>query len=223
MAINNPSVKKLQIDKDSRTMIIWVAVTVFIVIFALISIHSLYGIFNHQNKIISVNNTSLNKLIQDRSSVQQLVNSYKSFINTSTNIIGGSTSTNTQNNGDNAKIILDALPSSYDYPALISSVQNLLSNQGVTIGSINGSSAEQGGSTSGQTTSSPIPMTFSFSISGPYQNIQNAVIAFQRSIRPFQFQTIDITGNQNNITLNANVQTYYQPAVNFTIGKETIN
>ncbi len=224
MAANNPSVKKIQIDKDSKTMIIWVAITIFIVIFSLVSANSLYSIFNHQNKVISANNNSLNILNKDKSSVGQLIGSYKNFVNTSTNIIGGSTSSNTQNNGDNAKIILDALPSSYDYPALLSSIQNLLSNQGVTIGSISGSPSQgSSGSNSTQTTSSPVAMTFSFTVTGPYQNIQNVINEFELSIRPMQFQTIDLSGNQNSMTLNATVQTYYQPAVGFNVTKENIN
>lgn len=225
MAVNNPSVKKIQIDKDSKTMIIWASIAIFIVVFCLVSTKSLYSVFSLQNKVISANNNSINRLSRDKSSVSQLIGSYKNFVNTSTNIIGGSTSSDTQNNGDNAKIILDALPSSYDYPALLSSIQNILSSQGVVIGNISGSPSQQGGSSSssGQTTSSPIPMTFSFSVTGPYQNIQNVVNEFELSIRPMQFQTIDLSGNQNSMTLNASVQTYYQPSIGFNITKENIN
>lgn len=219
--MHNISTKRLQIDKDSKTMIIWVAIAVFIVIFSIISGHSLYTELSYRNRVIAADSTAYNQLKNDVNTSGQLVGSYKDFVDTSTNIIGGSTNNNSQNNGDNAKIILDALPSTYDYPALIASLQSLLGSQGVTINSITGTDSPPGPS-SGLNSSAPIAMPFSFSVSGSFQSIQNVVSAFEHSIRPMQFQTVDISGSQSSLTLNVSAQTYFQPAIGFNIKKEIV-
>lgn len=222
--MKSPSIKKIEIDKDSRSMIIWVAIASFIVIFCSISSYSEYKNFSYQNKIINADNNAKTTLLTDIGSSNSLIGSYKNFVNTSTNIIGGNTNSNSQNNGDNAKIILDALPSSYDYPALISSLQNLLVTQGASISSITGSDTPPGsGNTSLLSSSSPVTMPFGFTVTGNYQTIQNVINAFEHSIRPMQFMTVDISGNQSSLTLTVTAQTFYQPAVGFNITKETIN
>ena len=55
-----------------------------------------------------------------------LVVSYKSFEGKSTNVIGGNASGTGDNDGKNSKIILDALPSSSDFPALTSSIWHVM-------------------------------------------------------------------------------------------------
>lgn len=222
--MNTPSIKRLEIDKDSKSMIIWVAIATFIVIFSLISSYSEYKNFSYQNRIINADNTAKSTLLSDIHASQVLMSSYKDFVNTPVNIIGGNTNSNSQNNGDNAKIILDALPSSYDYPALISSIQSLLLSQGATINSITGTdSPPPPNTTLSLNTSSPVTLPFGFTVSGNYQTIQNIINAFQHSIRPMQFLTVNISGDQSNLTLAVTAQTFYQPSVGFNISKESLN
>lgn len=222
MALKINSVKKIQIDKDMKLVVIWVAIASFITIFSLISGYSLYKIMNYQNQVISSNSSTLSVLKSDQNSLLSLASSYQKFNNQPVNIIGGSISSNNQNNGNNSKIILDALPSSLDYPALLSSVQSLLSTEGVTINSITGTGGPSSVTSSNQNSSSPQPLTFSFSVSGGYQNIQNVITTLQNSIRPMQFQSIDISGNQSSLSLSATVQTYYQPGIGFNVSKEIL-
>ena len=217
-----PSLKQIQINKDLKIIMLWAGSATFIVLFCLISIYSMSKVFNYQNQVLLDNNKALSILKNDQSAENNLVKSYQNFNNSPTNIIGGVSSSDTQNNGNNTKIILDALPSALDYPALLSSVQSLLGSEGVTINSITGAGNQSSSSTTNSNSSKPQSLTFSFSVSGPYSNIQNVISTFERSIRPMQFQSIDLSGNQSSMNLTATVQTYYQPMVGFNVSTENL-
>lgn len=236
-----PSLKRLQIDKTTSRMVVVAAAAVFIVIFVLVSGHTLVSQMSYQNRVISAKQKALNQLKQDISANKQLVTAYKAFVGTPQNLIGGSTTGTGANDGDNGKIILDALPSQYDFPALTTSVQELLSSQGVNIDSISGTdeqaSVSGGGSSSSSSSSSTtttttttstesignaVPMPFQFTVDGPYANIQNVVTAFAKSIRPFQFLTMQLSGDESDLTLTVSAQSFYQPAQNFKITMENV-
>jgi hypothetical protein len=231
-----PSLKRLQIDKANSTIVGVLAVTAFVTIFALVSCKTLFSQLQYQNKIITAKQTALNQLKKDVVVNQQLVGTYNTFVSTNQNIIGGSpTNTTGANGGDNGKIVLDALPSIYDYPALTTSVQYLLGLSGTTIDSIGGTDEEatitpagnaaSTPSSDGSTTVAPgsaVAMPFQFSVDGPYTSIQTLFTNFEKSIRPIQFQNITITGDQSDLTLNATAQSYYQPAQTFNITTEAV-
>lgn len=221
--VSTPSLKKLQIDQATRNMVIAASLASFITIFSIIAGHSLLSLLSYQNKVINARQTSLNKLNTDLTAASQLSTSYINFNNQSPNLLGASINGNTGNNGNNAKIVLDALPSQYDFPALATSVQALLSNRGVSIAGITGTD-DSSNNTGTQNTSAagPIAIPFSFSVKGPYQNIQNVITATQSSIRPIQIQTLDLRGDQNDMTLSITAQTYYQPGVKFTLTTGTV-
>ncbi len=212
----------IQIEKDMKTVIIAVGVACFALLFAILSINTLIGQMDIQNNVISSQKLAYNNLIVDKKSIKSLISSYSKFVNRPVNVIGGTTQNNNGNNGDNAKIILDALPSSYDYPALLSSVQNLLSSTGVTINSISGADTPPA-SGNATASSSPQAMSFSFSVTAPISGIQSVFSSLEHSIRPFQIQNIELSGDQSNLTLQISAQTFYQPPIIFNITKETVN
>jgi hypothetical protein len=213
--------KFIQIDKDLKATTIAIGIACFALLFAILSIDTLFSQMNLQNNIISSQKTAYNNLILDKHSIKSLLKSYSNFVNKPVNVIGGNPQTNTGNNGDNAKIVLDALPSSYDYPALLSSIQNLLSSTGVTINNISGSDNPPA-SSSGSGTSSPQAMSISFSVTAPLSGIQLVFSNLEHSIRPFQVQNMEISGDQSNLTLQITAQTYYQPSIIFKVTKEAV-
>lgn len=235
-----PSVKRLQIDKAYRTMVIIVGTAAFVAVFSLISCKALLSQMSYQNRVMSARRTAVKQLKADVSAEKTLVSSYQAFDNSSSslNLIGGSVSGTANNDGDNAKIILDALPSQFDYPALATSLQNLLSNEGVTVNSVQATNIEPStasGSTTTTTTTttsstasptvsgtSAVAIPVTFSVSGSEQAIQNVINTFQASIRPFQIQTMQLSGDQSNLTLSVTAQTFYQPAKTFNITSETV-
>jgi len=229
MANKKPLTKRNLIDKADTRMLIFAGIAAFVFVFSAVSSKSLISQFSYQNRLNTAKQNALNQLKSDISAENSLVNSYQTFVSSPTNVIGGSSTTQSVNSGNNGQIVLDALPSKYDFPAMLTSVNNLLTTSGVKIDNITGTDnqvAQQPYQTSA--TPTPIPMVFQFTVEGTYQNFQNLFATFQKSTRPFQFQTVNITANTNSttnqttLTLAATVQTFYQPEKIFNITSEVI-
>lgn len=223
MAQPNPSIKRLLITKANGQIVAVTAIASFIVVFCLIASFTLFGQLGYQNKVIDKKKDALNQIHVDLKSVDSLVTSYKAFVQTSTNIIGGVPGGSGATDGDNAKIVLDALPSKYDFPALATSLDSILTAQNVQIQSISGTDDEVTQSASGTSSSpQPVPMPFEITVDGNYDAIKHVVDAFNRSIRPLQIQTMKVTGNESQMTLTISAQTYYQPEKVLNIKKEVV-
>jgi hypothetical protein len=219
---NMTSIKRNLINKSNSTIVATTSVACFIVMFSLVASASLINQFSYQNRVIQADTSSLSRLKGDISAVSTLETAYNAFVGTPTNIIGGDTNGTGSQDGSNAKIILDALPSTYDYPALATSLESILSAQGVQIQSISGSddSASQPSQSSSDPTPQPVP--FDISVSGNYTAIQNVVNAFEDSIRPVQIQSMELSGDQSSLSLSITAQTYWQPAKNLNITTEIV-
>jgi Tfp pilus assembly protein PilO len=151
------------------------------------------------------------------------VSSYEAFVGTSQNVLGGNPGGTGDQDGDNAKIVLDALPSKYDFPAMTTSLEKLITGQGMQIVGITGTDQEVV-EHANQTSSSPAPvaMPFQIQVTGSYQAAQNLVNVFERSIRPFQIQTMELGGDQGNMTVDIAAQTFYQPEKSLKIKNEVV-
>ena len=222
MAQLNTSVKRLQIDKANVAMVAVVAVACFLTIFSLVASHAVWNQLSYQSKVIKQKTKARDTLQSNLKARDQLVTQYAAFENTTTNVLGGSATGTGQNDGDNAKIILDALPSKYDFPAVATSLEKLMTSNSLTINSIAGSDDEvaQAGSTA--TTPQPVPMPFQISFSGNTDQTAALFATLQNSIRPIQVQTLTIAGSDASITTNVTAQTYYQPEKNLNIKSEVV-
>lgn len=219
----NPSAKRVMIDKANARIVIYVSIAAFILIFSLVAIKTLISQAAYQNRVISAKKTAVNQLKTDIAATDQLKTSYAAFTETPQNVLGGNPGGTGPQDGNNAKIVLDALPSSYDFPGLTTSLESLLTGQGVKIDSISGTDDEVAQSANQSSTNpQPSPIPFTLSAEGDYTGIQNVISAFEHSIRPMQVQTLDIAGNQGQLTLSLNAQTYYQPAKSLNINKEVV-
>jgi hypothetical protein len=189
------------------------SIAVFVLIFCAVAAKTLTGQASYQNRVISAKRTAVNQLKDDIAATSDLKVSYKAFTSTTQNVLGGNPDGTGPQDGDNAKIILDALPSSYDFPALATSLEKLLTSQNVQITSIAGTDDEVNQNTNTSSAApQPVPMPFDISVSGSYDGVQGVVNTFEHSIRPFQIQTMDISGDQSSLTLDLTAQTFYQPA-----------
>jgi hypothetical protein len=217
------SIKRTLIAKSNTTIVAVTSGACFIVVFCAVASVSLFGQLSYQNRIIGADKTALKQLKDDIQASKSLEASYKAFTSTTTNIIGGSPNGTGSQDGTNAKIVLDALPSKYDYPALATSLENILTSQTVQIQSITGTddAANQSNNQS-STEPAPQPMPFQAIVQGNYPSIQNVVSAFERSIRPFQIQTMELSGDQSQLSLTIDAQTYYQPAKNLNIRTKVV-
>ena len=214
--------KRSLIDKANSTMVIAIAVAGFVVVFSLVASKALLSQRSYQGRVIAAKKTALTQLEANVEAVKNLEVSYKAFVNTSDNVIGGNPTGSGDRDGDNAKIVLDALPSKYDFPAFVTSIQKLLKTKGITATSIGGTDDEvsQGASTA-STTPVEIPLALETEL-GSYTNVQDFLLTLQRSIRPIRINTLDITGSEKSIQVSVDSVSYYLPKKTLTIEKKVV-
>jgi hypothetical protein len=223
MAKAHISTKRILIDKSQTTMVVATGIAAFILVFSLVASKSLIGQMTYQNRVISAKKAAVLQLKDNINATTTLVNSYKAFVDTSQNVLGGNPAGTGAQDGDNAKVVLDALPSKYDFPALATSLEKLITSQNLQIQSITGTDDEVAQSANlGSATPQAVTMPFQLAVTGSYKGIQNLIKEFNSSIRPFQIQTIQLAGSQDNMTLTLTAQTFYQPEKDFNVTKKVI-
>jgi Tfp pilus assembly protein PilO len=226
MAKTTPEIltKRMAIDKANAQLVIIVAVAAFIAVFCLVASNSVWKQDRYQSRVNSVKTTARNQLTANLSAYSSLQRSYNNFISKPTNIIGGQSNGSGANNGSNAQIVLDALPPSYDFPALTSSIENILSSRGLTVSSITGTDEQLAQQTNNSsTTPTPVAMPFTFTIENlNYTSVGEVISALEDSVRPIQVDNIDLTGSSSDMDLTVTAHTYFQPGKAVSILEQTV-
>jgi hypothetical protein len=132
------STKRLAIDKANAQIVGIVAAASFVTIFSLVAAHAVWGQLHYESKVVSAKEKAHKQLVRNLNAFEDLAKSYKAFNATSTNVIGGLSNGSGDNDGDNSKIILDALPPIYDFPALTSSIEKILADNNLKVTGITG-------------------------------------------------------------------------------------
>jgi hypothetical protein len=226
MAKTGSFTKRALISKANSTMVLATGIAAFIFVFSAVASKALFSQASYQNKVISQKKKALSILKSDISAVDNLKSSYKSFIGTPNNVLGGNPGGSGDQDGDNAKIVLDALPSKYDFPALTTSLEKLITNQGLEIQAITGTDDEvQQQSKQESTTPAPIAMPFQVRVSGSYEGIRNLLNTFEHSIRPIQVKKIEVdsASQGGNMVAIIDAQTFYQPEKSLKIKTEVVH
>jgi hypothetical protein len=223
MARTTSFTKRSLIGKANSTMVIATTSAAFVFVFALVAGKSLASQVAYQNRVISTKKVALAQLNTDISARNKLQDSYNAFVVAAPNVLGGDPTVTGDNNGDNAKLVLDALPSKYDFPALTTSLEKIITSQNLKITGITGTDQE---TIEANKQSSPTPQTvampFHVQVSGPYVSIQSLVDVFLHSIRPFQIQSIELSGDETSMTANISAQTFYQPEKTLKIQEKVV-
>lgn len=222
MAKQTISGKRLQIDKAYASTVIFLAAASFVVMFSLVASRALLSQRSYQARVIKEKRAALAQLKANNQAATQLVNSYKAFIATPENIIGGNPSGSGDRDGDNARIVLDALPSKYDFPALATSMEKVLTSKNHKINSISGIDDELNQSTVSSAPVQPVEIPFQVSISGNFDAVQGFIDILERSIRPIQLNKLDFSGDDKELTVSATAKTYYQPEKTFKITTKVV-
>jgi Tfp pilus assembly protein PilO len=204
--------KRIGVDKTNARTVVITAGASFLVVFFLVASFSLFSQLRYQNRIIGAKKKAVTLLKANVKASDSLVASYKTFAIQPQNFIGGNADGQGGQDGSNAKITLDALPSKYDFPALTASLEKIATDQRVSIQDITGNDDEVS-QLANQSSNSPQPVEIPFEIklSGDYAAIQRFVVALERSIRPIQIQTMQVTGDPQTLTLHLTAKTFYQP------------
>ncbi len=223
MAKTQSLTKRNLITQANKRIVTATAVAAFVVVFSLFAAKSLISQAAYQNKVISGKKKAVAQLKADLNARDDLVTSYQAFIGTQQNIIGGNPTGNGPKDGDNAKIVLDALPSKYDFPALTTSLEKIINDQGLSITSISGMDDEVAQSAKQSSSApQPIPMPFQIQVGGSYASVQNLISVLDRSVRPFHLKTVELTGNDSSMVATISGETYYQPEKNLNIKTEVV-
>ena len=125
MARTTAFTKRALIGKANSSMVAATTVAAFILVFTLVAGKSLISQMSYQNRVISTKKTALTQLKEDLSARDSLQSSYNSFVAQNPNVLGGDPQGTGSKDGDNATLIIDALPSNYDFPALTTSLETV--------------------------------------------------------------------------------------------------
>lgn len=223
MNIKIPS-KHLQIEKANSRIMAVVAVASVVTIFSLMSAKTMVSQINHQRHVLSARSDAVKQLKKNNEVAANLETYFDAFNSANPNMIGGiaNNASTGPADGDNARITLDALPSVYDYPALVTSLEKILKDEQLTGITITGT--DQSDSLSSEPTAQPSPAKIEITISGTgnYASIQNVIKDLERSIRPFDMVVLELQGDEAKLQMTAKVITYYQPAKSLETGTKEV-
>lgn len=216
------SAKRIQINKANTTMVIVVAIAAFVVAFSFVASRALWISRSYQNRVIVAKEQAADQLAANIAAADELKTAYQAFVSTPDNVIGGNSGGTGERDGDNAKIILDSLPSKYDFPALATSMENILKSKNYKIESISGSDDEIAQASAENPESAPVEMPFEVSATGSFTSVEDLLKIFERSIRPIKVQTVELSGTNSELTATVNAITYYQPEKTLNIKTKVV-
>lgn len=215
--------KKENIDKTNSFIIGTVAVTCFIVIFSIVAGRALLIQRAYQARVIAKKEIARDTLRANEEAVVQLKNQYQVFVTNPTNVIGGAAQGSGDRDGDNAKIILDALPSKYDFPALATSIEKITQGKGFEFGGMVGKDDELAQITNSESIK-PVPIAIPFDVQAKFNSIADInkmLDIFQSSIRPIRITNISLQATQG-AAMSVKAETYYQPTKKLGVTEEVV-
>lgn len=206
--------KRLQIDRAKAVIVGAVGTATFVVIFSIVASKALLSQRAYQARVTKEQEKAVKQLNENKTTADKLITAYQQFAESSpTNIIGGDPLGKDSNSGDNGRIILDALPSKYDFPALANSIESILKANNYSKITVIGTDDEVAqGNTQPAADPSPITIPFKFGFEGAYDQVLPLIDLLQRSIRPINIQSITFAAKADNVLhIDVSANTYYLP------------
>ncbi len=238
------SVKHIQIDKANQAVIIACAVASAVLVLGAFTSYALLKLNAHQGRVITENEKTLAQLVENIAIKEDIVQSYNLFTTTERNVLGGSTSglAEGDKDGDNARLVLDALPSKYDFPALATSIETLLIRNNFSLTSFDGADDEINQQSqllgipiadAAETIETPEPsegaipgvieIPFEVTVEKlTYQSSEILLGLLYQSIRPFNINRIQLSGSDSELDVLVSAHTYYQPSKTINISEKVI-
>lgn len=209
------STKHTQIRQASTQTFITVALASVLVSMALVMLNILWGTAQFNMRVHEKQEIARDALEANIAAVGPLTESFERLE------IGSDLIPNQPGDKNNSEVILDALPSRYDFPELAASLNNLAEVSTVQLKSFRGTDL---GSDAIQ--SSPAPFAesipFSVEVEGSYQGVTKFLSNLEKSIRPMKVLSVGMSGTDSKLTANINIETQYQPAFDLTIRKDGV-
>jgi hypothetical protein len=207
------SAKHLLVDKNNNIILYAAAITVAVVIFAIIAANALAKQMSYQSKVITFRDQA-NKLLQSNvAAADSIVEAYQQFEGASESVIGTA--------DKNPVVILNALPSKYDFPALTASIEALVRDSGASLKAITGVD-EEALAEQDSINPQPIEIPFQINATGNLASIQLLVNKMELSIRPFKIVSLSLMAQDTAIDATISAVTYYQPEKLLDISQYTV-
>ncbi len=198
--------KRQKISQANSTVFIAVTIASVLVMFSLISIRFLWQKKSYNDRVIGAKNSANSQIEKNSANLDKLASQFPELQKRATN---------------NDKTILHALPPTYDYAALVTSMEFLAQQSGVKLASGIGED-ESATAIKSQNTSVPIEVKLNLTASGSYDGIVRYVNNLEKSIRPIIVTSIDFSGNNSDLQATISAKTYYQPARTLDANKEVV-
>ncbi len=204
-------------DKSARNYIIIMFVVIgLIVVVGGYIIYRLAAEFAYQSNVNRAQDMLLTSLNTKQKNLEALKPNYEAITAKGTGGIS------------DADRILSAMPVTEAYDQLISSLEAMGQQSGVTVtsvtpGSSNSSSASTGQNGGQQSDGNGIPFTFTVNVKGSYAAILTFLKKTEQSARVINFNSMTVSGtNGSDLTANITMTTYYQPEANIESTYETL-
>ncbi len=197
--------KRVLIQQANAHIFITLVVSSIIVSASLVIGKILWDQRGYQSRVIAAQETARNQLDTNLTNAEELQNSFVAL----------------EASDIDSQLILDALPSKYDFPAVATSVEKIVTGTGGSLASFAGTDASTD-AVGTSATPEPVEIPFSVSIEGTYGDVQSFVRSLERSIRPFRIDSMRMSGSDNVMTADLQISTFYQPSTNLDISKGVI-
>lgn len=208
------STKTQQIEKANSVLFATVVIASIVVSFSLVFVQILWKQGRFNARVISAQEVVRDDLKWNIETIPKLEAELVVLENADDLIKGQGDKTNSQ-------IVLDALPSEYNFPAIATSFDSLAKKSGVKLTTFKGQDL---GDAAPKTSPEPTPteILFDVGVEGSYENIVKFINSLEVSIRPMKVKKLALAGNTGKLTLDLSLSTYYQPAIDLNLTKRTV-
>lgn len=227
------SVKHSIIEKTNSFIVMMVGIAVFVVVFCIFASKALISQSAYQQRVINEKQLALDTLNANKVAIDELKVQYAAFASASVNVLTGNPAGSGPIDGENPKIVLDALPSVYDYPGLSSSVEKILIDGGFGIESIGGAEdpllagqpTTSAATADVATATKPVPIAIPYPIS-----VKTSVVGakqlfetLEKSIRPFKVDAVSITSADDGLLTSITMNTYFLPETGLNVTTKVVD
>ncbi len=215
--------KRQKIAKANKNMFIVIAVTAFVVGFAIVASVFLFKKLLFNQKVISQKSITIDNLKFNNNNIDKLSEDIR-VLKTNENLLDNRLS----DSQDPLMVILDALPNKGNSSALGSSLkERLLKISGVEVESLVVNSTAEEISFDDESNSSVASadasiITFKFKVSGNMSNLNKVLKKLEKSIRPIYISSVNIESGENKNWLTVEAYSYYEPAITAQLKTKTI-
>ncbi|MFZ1812603.1 MAG: hypothetical protein WAU02_03760 [Candidatus Saccharimonadales bacterium] len=224
MEANNKAItglkKRQQISQANRIVFIWVAIAAAIVTIALVMTQFMVKQFLYNNKVHG-------KLVETNATLTKNIAAYEPLKTDVTQLVADQQLTRLRvDPKDNAlQVIIDAMPTVDDRIGLAASLQQIvLTQSGAKIDNIGFVDQQTAGATAPVNVPvGVVPITFSFTATGPYNTIKALFERVRHSIRPINIVSIKISGSASLMKAEVQAMTYYAQPKTIEMKKEKVS